>query len=57
MKRNPVFPEDVKDKDRNLDELRRQNYFDSVQYNYPAHYLTPNVDYSVVNWGNRHKLK
>jgi hypothetical protein len=34
-----------------LDEIRKQNYVDSVVNSYPAHYLVPNVDYSQVKWG------
>jgi hypothetical protein len=45
----------VKDKDRNIDALRRQNYVDSVVNSYPAHYLVPNVDYSQVKWGGQEK--
>lgn len=51
INRSPIFPIEVREKDRHLDEIRKQNYVDSVVNCYPAHYLTPNVDYSQVKWG------
>lgn len=57
INRSPIQPIEVKDKDRNIDALRKQNYVDSVVNSYPAHYLVPNVDYSQVKWGGQHKEK
>lgn len=48
MKRNQIFPIRVREEDRHLDEIRKENFVESVVNNYPDHYLIPNVDYSKV---------
>ena len=49
VNRNSIFPIRVREEDRNLDEIRKENFVESVVNNYPNHYLIPNVDYSQVN--------
>jgi hypothetical protein len=51
--RNPIYPIEVKEKDKHIDKIRKQNYVDSVVNCYPAHYLVPNVDYSQVKYNTK----
>ena len=39
-----IYPEEVEDKDKYIDEQRRENYQKSLESIYPSHYLLPNCD-------------
>ena len=43
-KRLPISPTRVKDKDKNIDEIRRGNYQKSKEEVYPSHYLLRNCE-------------
>ena len=42
--RQPIFPIEVEQKDKFIDERRRANYEKSLENIYPSHYLLPNCD-------------
>ena len=40
----PIFPIQCEGEDRNLDQIRRENYFKSKEEPYPSHYLLRNCE-------------
>ncbi len=37
--RMPIYPKEVREKDMDIDDLRRENYKNSLDSIYPSHYL------------------
>ena len=48
INRMPIFPIEVEDKDKFIDEQKRANYQKSLENIYPSHYLLPNCDQPEV---------
>ena len=44
----PIYPVEVEDKDKFIDDQRRNNYQKSLENIYPSHYLVPNCDQPEV---------
>lgn len=44
----PIYPVEVEDKDKFIDDQRRSNYQKSLENIYPSHYLVPNCDQPEV---------
>ena len=42
--RMPIYPIEVEDKDKHIDDQRRANYQKSLENIYPSHYMLPNCD-------------
>lgn len=42
-KENEIYPENIKPEDKNLDNMRRENYQKSIGQELPRHYMVPCV--------------